>query len=149
MRAASDRIAATLESAGLKADVTAQALGVVCRVAPGQCGRVLDTLREAGYTSLVDLFAADTRRKLELTYHLRCADDGREVFVRTRAGYDAVVHSASDIFPSAANAEREAAELFGLTFTGLEGMRRLLTTSEAGEPPMRKTVALFSRGGRR
>lgn len=149
MRPGADRIAACLQSAAVEADVTVQALGVVCRVRPAHAVSALAALRGAGYDVLVDMFATDTRSKVELTYHLRSAGDGREVYVRTRVGYDAVVRSASGIFPAAAIAEREAAELFGLTFAGNPDMRRLLTTSEVPDPLMRKSVRLAPRGGSR
>ena len=149
MRPGADRITACLERAGVVADVTVQALGVVCRVRPAHSLSALAALRGADYDVLVDMFATDTRSKVELTYHLRSAGDGREAYVRTRAGYDAVVQSASGVFPAAAIAEREAAELFGLTFAGNPDMHRLLTTSEAPDPLMRKSVRLAAKGGSR
>ena len=148
MRLGAERIAASLKAAGINdADVTVQPLGVVCRVRGPRVVAVLGALKAADYGALVDLFGTDVGSRIEITYHLRCLEDRREVYVRTRVGYDAVAKSVAEVFPAATYAEREVAELFGLTFAGNPDMRRLLTTSEVPDPLLRKSVPLGRAAG--
>jgi len=55
------------------------------------------------------------------------------------------VPSLTTIYPGATWHEREATEMFGLRFSGLDDDRPLLRHQEAGEPPLRKSSVLAAR----
>ncbi|MBA4370363.1 MAG: hypothetical protein C0418_02155 [Coriobacteriaceae bacterium] len=133
----------TLVSAGVEgAGVSEEALGVLARVPTDAVAGALAALAEDGYSFLVDLFVTDSGEALELTYHLRSFGTDDEVFVRAVAGHGAEVPSVWETHPAALYAEREAAEMFGLSFPGHPNPKRLLTTDEIGEPPLLKSVPL-------
>jgi NADH:ubiquinone oxidoreductase subunit C len=90
----------------------------------------------------VDLFALDSGEALELTYHLRSLAGPRESYLRCRVAYDAEAPSVWRVFPAALYAEREIAELFGMSFAGHPNPKRLLTTDEAGGCLLRKSVPI-------
>lgn len=133
----------TLAAAGVEsAGVSEEAIGLLARVPADAIARALGALAEDGYTFLVDLFVTDTGEALDITYHLRSFGADEELRVRATAGYGSAVPSVWETHPAALYAEREAAEMFGLTFPGHPNPKRLLTTDEIGEPPLLKRVPI-------
>jgi NADH:ubiquinone oxidoreductase subunit C len=122
--------------------VTADGIGVVCRLESGRADEAVAAMRSAGFVMLVDLFALDAGDHLEITYHLRRLIGLADVYVKTRLAYDGEAPSVWRVYPAALYPEREAAELFGITFTGHPNPKRLLTTDESGPPALRKAVRL-------
>lgn len=123
-------------------EVAEEAYGVVCRIPSASVPAAMSAMVESGYEFLVDLFANDTGERLEVTYHLRSLSMDTELFVRTAVPYDGEVGSVWESYPSALYAEREAAELFGLSFPGHPNPKRLLTCDEVDVYMMRKDVPI-------
>ena len=135
-----------LAEAGVhEAEVETTALGVVCRVVPDVAVKVLQVLRESDldFRVLVDMLGTDTGESIEITYHLRSLTRDEDIFVKTTLGYDGVLASVWNVFPSALMPERETAELLGLKLSGHPNPKRLLTT-DGIEPLLRKSIAVRS-----
>ena len=122
--------------------VSEEAYGVACLVEASNLDGALRALAADGYDYLVDLFGTDTGEAIEVTHHLRCLSDMREVFVKTVVPYDGEAPSCWQVYPAALFAEREAAELLGLTFAGHPNLKRLLTSDEVDGFLLRKDVAI-------
>ena len=58
---------------------------------------------------------------------------------------DSILQSLSDVYPGSVWHEREAAEMFGVSFTGLTDSRNLLLRAPLGPPPMLKDTVLVAR----
>ena len=129
-----------LESACPDCAVSEEAWGVLCIVSAEKADAALAALASSGYEMLVDLFASDTGEGLEITYHLRSHGGDTELYARVAVGYDGEVPSVWETHPAALYAEREAAELFGLSFPGHPNPKRLLTSDDVPGYLMRKAV---------
>ncbi len=137
-------LSSALSAAGVPAEVSEEAIGAVARVPASDLVEALTALRDAdcAFAMLIDLFGVDTGEQLELTYHLRSFARDEDAYVRVAAPYDGEVPSAWRVYPSALYPEREAAELFGLTFPGHPNLKRLLTTDEVELPLLRRSTAI-------
>jgi NADH:ubiquinone oxidoreductase subunit C len=144
MRSDSAALSTWLAAAGIPAEVSDETLGAIARVPVEAVGPALTALRDGDgeFAFLVDLLGADTGEGLEVTYHLRSFSRDEEVYVRCAVPYDAAVDSVWRVYPAALYPEREAAELFGLTFAGHPNPKRLLTTDEVEAPLLRKAVEI-------
>ncbi|MBE0476620.1 MAG: NADH-quinone oxidoreductase subunit C [Coriobacteriia bacterium] len=120
-------------------------LGTVLRIDAGDALRAIRALAEADYVMLADLLGADTGDGLELTWHLRSFAADEELFVKAAVAYDAEVPSVWTVYAAALYPEREAAELFGLTFRGHPNPKRLLTSDESGPFLLRKSTPIRTR----
>ncbi len=136
----SDR-ANILRDAGIAHQVEHAKLGAVIRLATGDMHAALGALAAGGFEQLVDLFATDTGEAIEVTYHLRDMSDFGSLFLKTAIPYDGELPSVWEVYPAALLAEREAAELLGMTLVGHPNPKRLLTV-EGTEPLLRKSVAI-------
>ena len=88
--------------------------------------------------------------EVEERYELLCAvsdlDDGHLVVFSTDvAKDDAVIESVADVYPGANWHEREAAEMFGIDFTGHPDLSKLYLPDGFEGHPLRKSFALLSR----
>lgn len=116
-------------------------------------GQLLDTCRalrdtpELRFAFLADLLPVDyypREPRFELVYLLASlgvggfGDTPRRLRVKVRVPAEADVPSVSSIWPAANWAEREAYDLFGVTFTGHPDMRRLLMPEDWEGFPLRK-----------
>jgi NADH-quinone oxidoreductase subunit C len=137
-------LSTALTAAGISAEVSDEAFGVLARVAACDIAGALMALRDGdgAFALLVDLFATDTGDELEVTYHLRSFARDEDAYVRLVVQYDAEVPSVWRVYPAALYPEREAAELFGLTFPGHPNPKRLLTTDEVELPLLRKSTPI-------
>ncbi len=144
MQPAADDIRTRLSAAGVTAEVTVEALGVVARLAATAVTQALSALKEQApsFGSLVDLFATDTGEALEITYHVRALTEGRDTYLKATVAYDAEVPSVWRVHPAALYPEREAAELFGLRFHGHPNPKRLLTSDEVEGYLLRKSTPI-------
>ena len=140
MRPDVNAVRRVFQEAGISSEISGEGLGVVCRIEPDVILPALTAFRASGYEMLVDLFASDTGEVLEVTYHIRSFSADTELFVRTSVAYDGETSSVWEVYPAALYAEREAAELLGLTFAGHPNPKRLLTSDEVPGYLLRKSV---------
>jgi len=143
------QLSAALAAAGITPDdiSSVDKLGIVLSVSPADTKETLDALRqheELQFVQLIDLFGADVRGIIEVTYRLRSLALNVDVLLKTELLYGATVSSVWEIFPAALLPERELCEMFGLFLEGHPNPKRLLTTE--GLPPfLRKEVAIRTR----
>jgi NADH:ubiquinone oxidoreductase subunit C len=133
------RAADILAAAGIAVTIEEEGLGAVVRLDAARVVDALCALEPEGYDFLVDLFGCDIREAIEITYHLRAFARMEDLYLKVTVDYDEEAPSAWRAFPAALYAEREAAELFGISFAGHPNPKRLLTTEEVG-PLLRKSV---------
>jgi len=132
-----------LRAAGLACEHGDESLGAVLRVPAARVHDALEALSASGYDQLVDLFATDMGERIEVTYHLRALERLEELYVKCLVDYDGESPSVWRVYPAALYAEREAAELLGMSFPGHPNPKRLLTT-EGTEPLLRRAVLIRS-----
>ncbi len=118
---------------------------------------VLQFLRDEAalaYTMLTDLTVVD-RLKMEKSprfmavYHLRSMTHGRRVRIKAPiTEKDCTIASIHALWKSANWMEREAYEMYGVTFEGHPDLRRLLTPETFTAYPLRKDYPLRGRGER-
>jgi NADH:ubiquinone oxidoreductase subunit C len=135
------RAADTLAAAGIAVTIEEEGLGAVVRLDAAHVVDALGALEPEGFGFLVDLFGTDTGENVEITYHVRAFARMEDLYLKATVDYDGEAPSAWLIFPAALYAEREAAELLGISFAGHPNPKRLLTTEEVG-PLLRKSVAV-------
>ena len=133
-----------LATAGASAEVAATTLGVMARIEAARAADVLASLRdgEGGFDMLVDLFAIDTGEGIDLRYHLRALDRDEDLYLAAWVDYDGEAPSVWRAYPAALYPEREAAEMFGMTFVGHPNLKRLLTSDEVEAPLLRKSTLI-------
>ena len=138
-------VTAWLAAAGVtSADVTTTSLGVMARIEAARAADVLSTLRdgEGAFDFLVDLFAIDAGEGIDLRYHLRALERDEDLYLAAYVDYDGEAPSVWRCYPAVLFAEREAAEMFGMTFVGHPNPKRLLTTDEVAAPLLRKSTLI-------
>ncbi len=122
--------------------ISEEPLGVVCRLETGEVENALTTLKSEGYDFLVDLLAHDTGEALEVTWHIRSLADLREMYLKAPVPYDGEAPSVWQLYPAALFAEREAAELLGMSFPGHPNLKRLLTSDDVDGFLLRKSLLI-------
>jgi NADH-quinone oxidoreductase subunit C len=137
--------AEVLGLAGIECAATAEKLGAVIRLDSARILDALAALQTLGYDFLVDLFGTDTGEQIELTYHLRAFAAREDLYLKVLLDYDGHAPSVWCVHPAALYAEREAAELLGMSFPGHPNPKRLLTTD--GLPPMLRKSELIREAG--
>lgn len=110
-------------------------------IRPDELKPLLKSLREQGFTCLMCVTAVDrpAENRIEALYFLRSDDNRKRREVRV--GLDRTgprLPTVSDLFRAAEWHEREAAEMFGITFTDHPDPRRLLLPDEVQGFPLRK-----------
>lgn len=145
MRPDATRIAKALEAAAIRSAAVEEVdkLGVVCRVDAAELPGALAALKSCDhdFSFLADLFAIDTGEAVDVVYHLRSFARDEEMHVRMTLPYGGDLASVWELYPAALMAEREAAEMFGLTLSGHPNPKRLLTTDQV-PPLLLKSVAI-------
>jgi NADH:ubiquinone oxidoreductase subunit C len=133
-----------LAAAGAAAVVTTTTLGVMARIEAARAADVLVALRDADgdFDMLVDLFGIDTGDRIDLRYHLRALERDEDLYIVAYVDYDGEAPSVWHAYPAALYAEREAAEMFGMTFAGHPNLKRLLTSDEVASPLLRKSTLI-------
>jgi NADH-quinone oxidoreductase subunit C len=107
---------------------------------------VLATARDAKFRVLTDLTAVDrhpAQPRFEVVYLLTAPEQRARVRVKVRlSADDAVVPSATGLWPAANWLEREVYDLFGIRFEGHPDLRRILLPDEWEGHPLRKDFPL-------
>ena len=137
------RAADILASAGIECTGSDELLGAVVRLDATRIADALAALDAEGFDLLVDFFGCDTGEAVELTYHVRVLAEMDDAFLKVVVAYDGEAPSVWRVYPAALFPEREAAELFGVSFPGHPNPKRLLTT-EGVAPLLRKSVLIRS-----
>lgn len=106
---------------------------------------VLTLMRDdpaAQFNLLADLTAVDwlpRRPRFDVVYHLKSLSLGHRLRVKTRVPQeDAVVETATIVWPGANWLEREVYDMFGITFRNHPDLRRILMPDEWQGHPLRK-----------
>jgi NADH-quinone oxidoreductase subunit C len=113
--------------------------------------RALDQARAAGFAMLDLITAVDRIGVVEVVAVLTNPDTAQRCRLTTRVPADQLaVPSASSVLDGASWHEREAAEMFGIIFTGHPDPRPLILREApaSGVPPLRKASALTERVAR-
>lgn len=94
------------------------------------------------FNMLIDLCGADypeRSERFEVVYHLYSTTQKHRVRLKVCVGGESPqVDSIARVWPAANWFEREAFDLFGITFTGHPHLKRLLTFDEFEGHPLRK-----------
>ena len=118
-------------------------------VAPAEWREAVTGLRSEGFVLFDFLTAVDRGATLEVVARVVNPVTRVSAMVWTSIPADAAeLPSLSDCYLGATWCEREAAEMFGVTFIGLADTRPLLLRSSLSEPPMRKSAPLVARAVR-
>jgi NADH-quinone oxidoreductase subunit C len=117
-------------------------------VAPADIVAVVKQLRDdprCQYWSLIDVTAIDwpsREPRFDVVYHFLSPRHNRRIRVKAEVAEGASIASIIDVFPGADWFEREAYDLYGVSFTGHPDMRRLLTDYGFEGHPLRKDFPL-------
>lgn len=116
------------------------------RVSPGVLLPLLEHLKESGFDMLLDVGGVDyfpRSPRFEVVYHLLDMKSLARVRLRcTPDDEDPVVPSAAHLWPSAAPAEREVFDLFGVRFSGHPRLTRIMMPDDWEGHPLRKDYPL-------
>jgi len=122
-------------------------LGIVVRLDAIDVLVVMDALRQSDLLKieqLIDLFGADIREQIEVTYRLRSMTNNFDLMLKCELPYGGDYHSVGESFASAWLPERELCEMFGLVLHDHPNPKRLLTT-DVMPPFLRKEVRIRSK----
>lgn len=114
----------------------------VLRIAPEQIRPVLAGLKLHGFSLLLDITAVDwplREPRFDVVYHLYHMELRDWLRVELQVGGEhPEVPSVTHIFPSAAWAERECYDLFGIGFAGHPDLKRIMLPDDWVGHPLRK-----------
>jgi NADH-quinone oxidoreductase subunit C len=111
---------------------------------PGRIVEALSLLRDSAafeFQQLIDICAADypqRGRRFDVVYHLLSMTTNRRVRIKLETDEATAVPSATSVYPAADWFEREAFDLFGVSFVGHPDLRRILTDYGFQGHPLRK-----------
>lgn len=97
------------------------------------------------FTSLIDICGADypeRSKRFDVVYHLLSMPLNQRLRIKAEADEVAPVPSVASIFPCADWFEREAFDMYGITFSGHPDLRRILTDYGFQGFPLRKDFPL-------
>ena len=100
------------------------------------------------FETLVDICGADyptDKERFEVVYHLLSMRLNQRIRVKVRTDEVAPVPSATAVFPVANWYEREAFDMYGMTFSDHPDLRRILTDYGFEGYPLRKDFPLTGR----
>ncbi|MEJ0012949.1 MAG: NADH-quinone oxidoreductase subunit C [Bauldia sp.] len=98
-----------------------------------------------GFINLIDVCGVDypsREKRFDVVYHLLSPRQNVRIRVKVMTDEDTPVPSITSVYPGADWFEREAYDLYGITFTGHPDLRRLLTDYGFEGHPMRKDFPL-------
>jgi NADH-quinone oxidoreductase subunit C len=108
----------------------------------GEIIRVLTVLRDDfGFKTLIDICGADypaRAKRFDIVYHLLSLTKNARVRVKVATDETTPVPSVIAVFAGAQWFEREAWDMYGVTFAGHPDLRRLLTDYGFEGHPLRK-----------
>jgi NADH-quinone oxidoreductase subunit C len=114
--------------------------GAPARIDPDQWLQHFQNLAAASMTWFDFLTVIDRGASLDVVARVVNIESGESALVVTNVTQE--VNSLTGIYPGASWYEREAQEMFGVTFIGLKDPRPLLHRESAHKTPMRKSVTL-------
>lgn len=141
-----DHIVANLGDAVVSSAIAHGELNL--RVRRAEIMRVIAFLRDdpvCKFTSLIDLSGVDypaRARRFDVVYHLLSMQQNQRIRVTCTTDETVPVHSICSIFPNADWYEREAFDMYGITFDQHPDLRRLLTDYGFEGYPLRKDFPL-------
>lgn len=97
------------------------------------------------FETLVDICGVDfpeRRERFEVVYHLLSMRMNQRIRVKCFTDEDTPVPSIMEVFPCAQWFEREALDMYGISFAGNDDLRRLLTDYGFEGHPLRKDFPL-------
>lgn len=97
------------------------------------------------FETLIDICGVDfpeRRDRFEVVYHLLSMRMNQRIRVKCFTDEDTPVPSIMDVFPCAQWFEREALDMYGISFAGNDDLRRLLTDYGFEGHPLRKDFPL-------
>jgi NADH-quinone oxidoreductase subunit C len=117
------------------------------RIGPGDVTQVLTALHdepELGFEFLADLCGVDTGEVMQVVYHLwsPTTSDWLRVIADGLSRDDPRVPSATFLWKGAEWPEREAYDMFGITFEGNRDLRRIYMPPDYQSFPLRKDFFL-------
>ncbi|WP_417492224.1 NADH-quinone oxidoreductase subunit C [Maricaulis sp.] len=141
-----EHIAAAQESAVTSWDIKFGDLTV--HIHRDRITEVLRFLRDdpaCRFTTLIDLCGVDfpaRHERFEVVYHLLSMHQNQRIRVKLTTDEDSPVDSVSELFPVADWFEREAFDMYGITFANHPDLRRILTDYGFEGHPLRKDFPL-------
>ena len=141
-----EHIRAKLGAAVEDAIITHGELTIVARAA--DIVPVLTFLRDdpqCGFVCFIDICGADYPERVarfDVVYHLLAPYKNRRIRVRASASEYMTVPSSVSVFPAANWYERETFDLYGVMFSDLPDLRRILTDYGFAGHPLRKDFPL-------
>ena len=117
-------------------------------VEPGEIVRALKFLRDdpnCRFTMLIDICGVDwpqRERRFDVVYHLLSLAKNLRIRVKVETDENTPVASVVPLFPAANWFEREAFDMYGVTFADHPDLRRLLTDYGFSGFPLRKDFPL-------
>ena len=117
------------------------------RIGAGDVQDVLRSLHDEpdlGFTMLVDLAGVDTGTEMQVVYHLwsESTPDWLRVIAQGLSRDDPRVPSVTFLWKGAEWMEREAYDMFGITFEGNRDLRRIYMPPDYQSFPLRKDFFL-------
>lgn len=97
------------------------------------------------FETLIDICGVDfpeRRERFEVVYHLLSMRMNQRIRVKCVTDEETPVPSIIDVFPAAQWYEREALDMYGISFAGNDDLRRLLTDYGFEGHPLRKDFPL-------
>ena len=94
-----------------------------------------------GFVSFIDICGVDWPQRadrFDVVYHLLSPKQNLRIRVKLSTNEDKAVPSACPVYPGADWFEREAYDMYGILFTGLPDLRRILTDYGFEGYPLRK-----------
>ena len=107
--------------------------------------RMLHDDTRTRFINITDIAGADypgREERFEVVYHLLSPSQNMRIRVKISTDSEALVPSATELFPGADWYEREAYDMYGILFSGHPDLRRLLTDYGFDGHPLRKDFPL-------
>jgi len=141
-----DHIAASLGDAVNSIDISFDEITVNARRA--EIVKVISFLRDdplCRYSSLIDIAGADypgRDRRFDVVYHMLSMSHNTRIRIKATTDASTPVPSITSLFPNADWYEREAFDMYGISFDGHPDLRRILTDYGFEGFPLRKDFPL-------
>lgn len=118
------------------------------QVAAAQVPAIAAYLRDQeGFRYFCDLTVVDhpkDAQRFEVVIHLYSLANSRRIRIKSRAAEQEAFPSLSGVFPAANWLEREAYDMFGLTFAGHPNLKRILMPEDWDGFPLRKEKSILA-----
>jgi NADH-quinone oxidoreductase subunit C len=141
-----DHIEASLGDAVNSIDISFGEITVNARRA--EIVKVISFLRDdplCRYASLIDIAGADypgRDRRFDVIYHMLSMSHNTRIRIKATTDADTPMPSITSLFPNADWYEREAFDMYGISFEGHPDLRRILTDYGFEGFPLRKDFPL-------